>query len=292
MPVSDKIFFYSVDHLKEIRHKIVTAISRIDITADQSGMVESLFLECIKPILDVYEPMISPLASHYGNRIFRARKCINNVPFTDLKDLYNRPTPSGRALTRSNIPTLYASSSSQTSLFEIDPKIGELICITQFDYSQIMEGNFWFVGQLASFQKSQESSRYLGNKNVVEKPAYFPNKAIHSWTFKDSLFNEIFSTLSTQSNDYALNQLILEEMLNTQPKDTDFHGVVFLSVKHPPGTNFAIYGDSIKKLEPKIVNLVRVTDVDDYGFVATRLLKNAKPKNGLLDWPEYEHPFD
>lgn len=286
--MSNKQRFILVDKLQELRRTIITETSRMSVTADTSGMAEVLFTTYIKPILDLYQPVISPLASHNSDTLYRARKCVGEYPFNELKELYNPPTPSGRAYTSENIPIFYASSSMQTCLSELDPKIGELINVAHFNYSRLKGGDFWFVGQLGSFHKSNEPSRYLHNKSAVEKPFYYPEEALHSWVFKDSLINEIFSELSTDTDNYALNRFLIYEISKMLSKEIDFHGVVFLSVKDPPGTNFAIFGDAIGQLEPGIVNLVKITDIDSYGFVAFKLLKNTKPINEALVWPKYE----
>jgi hypothetical protein len=112
---------------------------------------------------------------------------------------------------------------------------------------------------------------------------------LHSWTYTDALINEIFSELSTEDDDYLLNKYVIKDVLNEVAADKNLFGLLFNSVKSKPGTNFAFFGDSIEKLELKIVNLIRVTDIDEYGFVAYQLLKNSNPKGGsCLDWPEYE----
>lgn len=286
--MSGKQRFIPVETLKRLRQSIIDETSRMRITADTSGMAEALFADFIEPVLDVYQPVISPLASHYGDTLYRARKCVGESPFNDLKDLYNPPSPSGRAYSSDDTPIFYASSSMQTCLSELNPKIGDLVNIAHFKYSKLTGGDFWFVGQLSSFHKSNESSRYLEDNLAVEKPFYYTGKALHSWVFKDALLNEIFSELSSEADDYALNRFLINKISKVLPKEKDFHGVVFKSVKDPPGTNFAIFGDAINQLEPAIVNLVRITDIDTYGFVARTPLKNAKPENGSMVWPECE----
>ena len=251
-------------------------------------MAKALFESYIEPILDVFHPVISPLASHFGDTLYRARKCVGEMPFSNMKDLYNRPSPSGRAYLSDDIPILYASSSSQTCLSELNPRIGDLVNIVQFKYSKLTDGDFWFVGQLSSFHKSGEPSRYLHNDLTVKKPFYFQNTALNSWVFKDALLNEIFSELSSEADDYALNRFLIRKISEALPKERDFHGVVFRSTKDSPGTNFAISGDAIDQLEPVIINLVRITGIDSFGFVANNLLKNAKPDNGSIVWPENE----
>ena len=32
----------------------------------------------------------------------------------------------------------------------------------------------------------------------------------------------------------------------------------------------------------------RIEDIDDYGYIAHRVLKNATPKDGRLNWPDHE----
>lgn len=290
--MSGKEPFIFVESLEKLKQSIIAETSRINNTANTSGMAEALFANYIKQILDVYVPVISPLASHHGDTLYRARKCVGEKPFNDMKYLYNPPSASGRAYSSDDTQILYASSSMQTCLSEINPKIGDLINIAQFNYSKLADGHFWFVGQLSSFHKSNEPSHYLADKLPVHRPAYFPIKAQQSWAFMDALLNEIFSQLSSEADGYALNRFIINQISEVSPKEKDFHGVVFMSVKDPPGTNFAIFGDAIKQLEPRIINLVRIADIDSYGFIAYKLLKNAKPDNGSIVWPEYEHTWD
>ena len=284
--MSDKQPFIYVEKLKELRQNILSSMTQMDNIANKSDVAKDLFAEHIKPILDVYQPVISPLASHHGNTIYRARKCIGENPFSNIKELYNRPTPSGRASIFNDMPVLYASSSMQTCLSKIDPEIGNLINIAQFKYTKIMSGQFWFIGQRGLFNKSNEPSHYLGDVSSTQKHVYFAHWAQHSWFFVDSLMNEIFSELSSQPNNYALNGLLINEIRKNLPDKKELDGVVFLSIQDAPGINFAIYGHAINKLEPSIVNLVRITDIDDYGFVAFKLLKNANPRDGLLEWPD------
>jgi len=104
--------------LMELRHKILDAKEKMDHMANKSGMAESLFGSFISPIISIYQPIISSLASHHSDDLYRVRKCINGKPFSDIKDLYNPLTPSGRACTKENVPILYASSSMQTCLSE------------------------------------------------------------------------------------------------------------------------------------------------------------------------------
>ena len=279
--------YIPVVQLSELRQKIVRAKHRMDNTADRSGLPEKLFSNYISPIVNIYQPIFSSLDSHNSNLIYRARKCIDGEPFINIRDLYNPPAPSGRALALEGIPILYASSSHQTCLSEIDVKIGNLVNIATFSYSNIMSGQFWFIGQLGSFYKSQEQSRYLSDERTVQRAFYADQQeATNSLVFMDLLINEIFSTLSSDVDEYVLNRFLIDEIRKKQPEKKDFHGVVFVSAKDAPGINFAIYGEAINKLEPSIVNLVRITDVDDYGCVGYKLLKNSSPKNSSLEWPE------
>ncbi len=284
--------FIPVERLKELRHNVLSLKELMGNTADRSGIEEALFEDHIKPILDAYQPIISPLASHYGDTFYRARKCIDKKPFANIKELYNPPIPSGRAFSSNSIPILYASSSMQTCLSELSPKIGDLINIVHFEYKKIIDGQFWFIGQLGLFHKSNEASRFLGDKSLVEKPHFFPKWALHSWVYKDSLMNEIFSKVSSQLDNYVLNRSLIEEISKKLPEKKRLDGVVFLSTKDSPGINFAIFGRAIDKLVPRAVNLVRVTDIDNYGFVATHLLNSTMPMNGSLKWPEFEFDLE
>ena len=269
--------------LMELRSKILNAKWNLDHMADKSGLVESLFGSFIGPIVSIYQPIISSLASHHSDDLYRARKCIAGKPFSDIKDLYNPPTPSGRAFTKENVPILYASSSMQTCLSEINVKIGDLVCVVAFKYSAIKNGRFWFVGQLGSFHKSYEESRYLGDVNAVQRLYYNESEVVHSRVFTDLLINEIFSTISSDVDKYALNRLLIDAIRDKSPEKQIFYGVVFISEKDAPGTNFAIYGEAITKLEPMIVNLIRITDVDDYGCIGYKLLENAKPNKSMFN---------
>lgn len=281
--------YIPVRTLMEVKSAIKTEKMIIENTSDKSGMVEKLFNSHIKPILEIYRPVLSPLASHRGHIIYRARKCEGGRPYKDLKDLYNAPVPSGRAFTEKYIPILYASSSIQTTLSEIGVKIGDLVNIVQFSYEAIMHNQFWFVGQLGAFFKSSETSRYLGDEGAAQFHAYIGDqRAVNSLVYKDLLFNEVFSELSSEYDDYVLNRFLINAIREKVPQEVVFSGVVFKSQKDFPGTNFAIFGEAINNLEPKIINLIRVTGVDDYGCIEYRLLKNATPRNHPIKWPEKE----
>ena len=278
--------FHHVQTLKDLRQNIARSVSRMRVTADTTGMAETLFHNYMQPIIDHYNPIVSSLADHYGCRLLRARKCVDQTPFTELTDLLNPPVPSGRAFTSNDVPILYASSSMQTSLAETDPKIGELINVVGLKYSEIRDRSFWFVGQLASFYKSTEPSHYVADRNELHLPAYFPEEAQHSFLFQDALLNEVFSRFSSSADGYALNRLLIRAIQDKLAPDTQINGVVFLSTKDAPGVNFAIFGDAIQKLEVGQLNLVQVVDIDEYGYVAYKLLENGSLHDGKITWRE------
>lgn len=281
--------FLTVDSLKTLRIEVHRRVDQIRKTIDHDRLVDELFCSCLKPILDKYYPIISPLEKHHGSCVYRARLSSAEAPFTNVLDLYNPPLPSGRAYSDDNIPILYASSSMQACLAECNPKIGQVFAVAQFDYSAISTENFWFVGQLQSFQRSSEPSHYLQDHNQVTKPFYYSNAGLHSWTFTDALINEIFSELSSEDDRYLLNRYVINDVLNQVAPEKNLYGLVFNSVKCKPSTNFAFLGHSIEKLKLNIVNLLRIVDIDDYGFIAYQLLKNSNPKgSSSLNWPEYE----
>ena len=271
-------------NLIELRESILSRKRHINNLADTTGEAKKLYTEFIQPIMKVYNPIISPIGNHNSNLIYRARKCKDNKLFNHIEKLYNPPLPSGRAFASENKPILYGSSSIQTSLSEIDVKIGEIVSIASFDYTNIMDGNFWFIGQLGAFYKSQEGSRYLKDEKVVQKPFYTDHDVLISLVFKDLLINEIFSAISSEKDNYELNQYLIEEISNSTPNDNQFNGVLFISTKDAPGINFAIYDNAISGLKPSIVNLVRITDIDNYGCINYELLENSSPKDGKLKW--------
>lgn len=276
--------YIPLDTLRELRRKILVEKKRIDNLADTAGETEILFKKHILPVIKIYQPIISKLANHNSNSIYRARKCNNGVPFSNIKELYNPPSPSGRAFATNETPVLYGATSIQTALSETGAKIGDLIAIANFSYENLKAGQFWFVGQLGSFFKSQEETRYLEESNVIHKHFYTEPEIVNSLVFKDLLINELFSKISRPEDNYALNRFLIEEIKNGLSTDSNFKGVVFVSTKDAPGINFAIYGEAIKELKPQIVNLVKVTDIDEYGNICYKLLKNSNPSNGNLTW--------
>ena len=277
-----------IDHkqLSDLREKIISRKKQIERLSDTTGQAKKMFEDYIQPIMNVYQPIISPLAAHNTNLFYRARKCINNEPFDHIKHLYNPPNPSGRAFSSLSKPTLYGSSSMQTSLAEIEVKIGDVVNIATFDYTKIMKDDFWFVGQLGTFYKSQEETRYLENVNVLHKPFYIDEEVLISLVFKDLLINEIFSTLSSDEDRYELNQFLIENIEKSISKDRRFNGVVFISTKDAPGVNFAIYGEAIKDLKLSIVNLIEITSIDDYGCIGYKHLESLSSQDGNLHWEQ------
>jgi hypothetical protein len=271
------------ERLVALRSDILRTKQHLDKLADTTGEAKKLFDSYISPILSVYEPIYSTLASHNTNNVYRSRKCKDKIPFEHIKHLYNPPSPSGRANSAAGKPILYGSSSIQTSLAEIGVKIGEIVCVATFDYSNIADGYFWFVGQLGAFYKSQEETRYLGDARVVQKPFYAESEVTYSLVFKDLLINEIFSTLSSEEDNYELNQFVIETIEKILPNDNDFNGVIFTSVKDAPGINFAIYGDAINKMPAPSVFVVEITDIDDYGCIGYKMLDYRYDKNGDLE---------
>lgn len=276
--------FFSLEQLSEFRRGILNAKKRMDNSSDKRGLAEQLFVAFIKPILDIYLPVISSLADHHGGAVYRARKCINSEPFKKMEALYNPPVPSGRAYTNLNEPLLYASSSIQTALSEIDANIGDLVNVVHFDYTNIQNGEFWFVGQMAEHFKSNETSRYLNDPAGVLKPLYLEPHVRNSLVYNDYLINEVFSVLSSETDKYILNKLMIKAIRENQEISENLSGVVYRSVKDSPGLNFAICGDSIKRLRPKIVNLLEITAIDDYGSIAYKILGHSKSCDNKLNW--------
>ncbi len=278
--------FVYVEALKDLRQNIVRAVSRMRKTADTSGMAEALFQMYVQPIIQHYEPIVSSLAEHYGCRLLRARKCVGKAPFTDVTELLNPPIPTGRAFASEDVPILYASTSMQTCLSETDPKIGDMINVVGLKYSDIRNRSFWFVGQLASFYKSSEPSHYIADRNDLHLTAYFPEVARHSFLYQDALLNEIFSSFSAPEDGYALNRLLLSAIRDKLSPGTQLDGVVFLSTKDSPGVNFAVFGEAIQELDVGQLNLIQVVDIDEYGFVAYKLLRNGSIRDGKITWQD------
>jgi len=119
--------------------------------------------------------------------------------------------------------------------------------------------------------------------NAVQRLYYNESEVVHSRVFADRLINEIFSTISSEEDNYALNRLLIDAIRDKLPEKKNFSGVVFKSEKGAPGTNFAIYGEAIPKLEPMIVNLIRITDIDNYGYIEYKLLENARPNKSMFN---------
>jgi len=279
----ERSFLY-IDMLKGLRQNILRAVSRMNNTADSRGLANKLFQTYIAPIIEHYNPIISPLASHYGSTLYRARKCTADTEYTSIKDLLNPPSPSGRAVSSDAQSILYASSSLQSCKAELDLKIGDLVNIVGLDYTEISSQPFWFIGQLAAFHKSKEPSHYVSERNGLDVTAYFSHDAQQSFIYQDALINEIFSTISSPTDGYSLNRYLIEAIYKKLPKDPALAGVVYLSVKDAPGINFAIFGDAISKLKIGQLNSIRVTDIDDYGTVGYRLLKNGSLKDQQIIW--------
>lgn len=283
--------YIPVEQLGPLRDKIIRAHRRICNSTDRSGMAENLFTEIIYPIVKTYPPIISPLNSYNGDTFYRARKCIDGNPFNNITEMYNPPVPSGRAYTTDHTSILYASSSMQTCLVEIEPKIGDLVCVAHFNYSDIKEGDFWFIGQVAPYFSSREVSCYLQDKNKIKRYNYLDPQPLSSLIFLDNLINEIFSTLSSDLDNYELNGFLIEAIKKKTQNQQKFYGMTFVSTKDAPGLNFAIFEDAINKLKPTMVNLLKIIDIDDYGSVQFHLLKNVNPNKsdaGCLDWPDNE----
>lgn len=280
--------FIHVTALKELRHKIMRDFERMMITANPAGIAHLIFQHHIRPIIDHYNPIISPLASHYSDGFYRSRKCSGAAPYCDINELLNPPSPTGRAKVTDRQPIIYASSSMQTSMAEIKPKIGDYVNLVGLNYSEIMMRPFWFVGQLASFYKSHEPSHYIGELRDLHLPAYFPAEAQHSFIYQDALINEIFSVFSSPIDGYALNQLLIQAISEKVRANGQLAGVIYLSVKDAPGINFAIFGDAIKELKIGQLNFFEITDIDDYGTVAWKLLQNGKTQDGVINWTDVQ----
>jgi pimeloyl-ACP methyl ester carboxylesterase len=75
----ERAFIY-VAALKELRHRIMRDVERMRITADPAGIAQSIFQSHVRPIIEHYNPIVSPLASHYGDGFYRSRKCNGAVP--------------------------------------------------------------------------------------------------------------------------------------------------------------------------------------------------------------------
>jgi hypothetical protein len=162
-----------------------------------------------------------------------------------------------------------------------------LVNIVGLKHSKISDQSFWFVGQLASFYKSKEPSHYVADKRGLDVTAYYSHEAPQSFIFQDALINEIFSRFSSSSDGYALNRYLIEAISAKLSGSPTFSGVVYQSTKDAPGINFAIFGEAIQQLETGQLNLVQVTDIDDFGTVVTGQLKAdscGRVKCGHLRW--------
>ena len=279
--------YIPVEKLSYLRSNVIHSKRIIDISADNYELVKFLYIDSILPIIKIYQPIISSLASHNSDFIYRARKCERNTPFNKIRDLYNPPISSGRSCVSGAEPILYTSSSSQTALSEIGVKIGDLVNIATFQYTTIASGQYWFVGQLGTFFKSQDQTHYLGDERKVQNPFYVDSEeAISSLIFQDNFFNEVFSKLSTHSDTYTLNSYLLGYIKENHFQDNDFCGVVFVSTKDIPGVNFAIYGKAIEQLPQPNVTLVKITYIDEYGCISFKTLQHAKNEGDYLIWSE------
>jgi hypothetical protein len=76
--------FLYVEELKEMRHGIQRAVDRMTITADPSGLADELFRQYVAPIIEHHNPIVSSLASHYGDNLFRARKCVDGTAYSNI----------------------------------------------------------------------------------------------------------------------------------------------------------------------------------------------------------------
>ncbi len=279
----NRSFLYT-SALKDLRHGIMREVSRMRKTADTSGFSESIYGTYIQPILAHYKPIISPLASHYGETFYRSRKCESTIPYSNISELMAAPIPSGRALSIKQTPILYASASIQTCLAEIEPKIGDHINLVGLKYTELKNRPFWFVGELASFYKSHQPSHYICEKIELHRPAYFPEEAQQSFVYQDALINEVFSSFSSPADGYALNQYLVQEIDNILGKEVNLAGMTYLSVKDAPGINFAVFGDEIESLEIGQLNHFKITDIDNYGNVAWKLLQNGSLTDTNINW--------
>ena len=286
--MSNPNVFHTIEYLKHSLRQIIEEVDRIRKTADSEHIFDQLFNNLIRPVLENYYPVISPLAEHHSCTVYRTRRSSVESPFADILELLNPPVSSGRARGADDIPILYASSSMQTCLSEAESKIGEVFAVVQLDYSQVKDQNFWFVGQRHTFTRSGEQTRYLADPKAVKLQVYYRSAAQLSWIFCDSLINEIFSEISSDNDNYRLNRFVIEELTQNISPAQSLAGLIFNSTKCLPGTNFAFFGESIARLVPKIVNLVRIEDIDDYGYIAHRVLKNVTPKDGHLNWSDHE----
>ncbi len=159
----NQLTFIEVSSLNELRRLIINEKVKIDSVENKHEYVARLFERVITPIINAYNPVISPLGEHYSKILYRARKCKNSIPFKKIKELYNPDKSSGRAYVSDYLPILYASSSIQTALVEINAQPNDIINIAQFSYDEIKDKNYWFVGSLADYYKSNHLSSYIGD---------------------------------------------------------------------------------------------------------------------------------
>jgi len=277
-------YYIRREELSRIRRGIIDGKRQIN-GSNAISVASRIYQEFILPVLKVYQPIVSKLAENRGGIFYRARKCLSSQPFEKITDLYNAPAPSGRAFAGSNAPLLYASSSIQTALAEIDVAAGDFANIVHFNYSSSDIGDFWFVNQLAEHYRSNEISRYLATSDGVLKCLYLPSGVRTLLAFTDNLINEIFSVFSSEADGYILNRMMINEIMQKPDISENFSGVVYRSVKDSPGLNFAVLGDTINKLTPSTVNFVRIAYVDEYKSISYEHLGNSQSRNGKLSWP-------
>jgi hypothetical protein len=269
--------------LSEIRNNIIESKRSMN-SSNIFSVANTTFNDYIKPVLDAYQFVFSALAENRGGLIYRARKCDSGQAWGKITDLLGPSSPSGRAVTGTNMPILYAASSIQTALAEINTKPGDVVNILQLKYSSSGLGKFWFVGQLAEHYRSNEVSRYVAEPDNMLMPLYVEPHIRTLLAFKDRLMNEIFSDLSSEKDEYVLNRLMISHIMDMPVIRDNFSGVVYRSNQDPPGMNFAIAGAAIDRLDPQIVNLLKVEYVDEYGAFSYKILGNSRSREGMLTW--------
>ncbi len=273
--------YIPINYLEEIRTKIIKKTTEMNRSGDVSEINKQRIISVIHMVLDVYQPIMSKLSENNSYFLYRIRINDANKNYTNVQDLYSPPQPTGRSAGNSDAQILYLASALQTCLTEKGAKIGDLVTEAIIDYKEIIDGSFWFVGQLEYFHRSQDLTNYLRDKPSVHNHYYADEEVVSSLIFFDSLINELFSSLSSAENGYFFNQYLIEEIKKTVG---GFYGVVFSSTKCDRGINFAVYGDAIAKLKFLSPSLLKITGIDSYGNYIFKWLDRAKIEGDKIIW--------
>lgn len=211
-----------------------------------------------------------------GSIFFRARECPSQYGYEHVKDIL-MPPPSITKIGRANHerkPMLYAASSVDAALSEIQPEEGKMYHIAGFIVAESKEARLSIIGE--HFHSARTGYlRFFGIdpehsvvKNLNEQGFHRSKKIL----FIDSLLGDILSEPNARCKNYVGSRAIVDVIFHQLNRAG---GIIYPSVRHKFSTNICVKPDHfIDNFKIVTSCVVRVDEIWPNGFLEIKSLNN------------------